>query len=208
MSGTFPSTQGLRGLNFTNAQPNLLTVAVSGRRQAKSQGAQAFSFTAQTPPMSITEYKEVMGFLAAQQGQYGSFQIVLPGISTPAGSISGNVLDVNGAHAAGVKSIAVDGGDTSQTDYLKKGDVVRFTAKGGEPQVGAKVYVLTADLDTAGAGAGTLNIEPGLIEIIATDTVIQTNDVEFTVFMTGPTQEYETGVADYTQLEFECREAF
>ena len=121
MSGTFPSTQGLRGLNFTNAQPNLLTVAVSGRRQAKSQGAQAFSFTAQTPPMSTAEYKETMGFLAAQQGQYGSFQIVLPNISTPAGSVSGNVLDVVGAHTAGDKTIAVDGGTASQTGYLKKG---------------------------------------------------------------------------------------
>ena len=49
MSGTFPSTQGLRGLNFTNNQPNLIAIAASGRRQAKSQGAQFFSFTVQTP---------------------------------------------------------------------------------------------------------------------------------------------------------------
>jgi len=208
MSGTFPSSQGLRGLNFTNSQPNLLSVSVSGRRQAKTQGAQAFSFTAQTPPMTTAEYKEVMGFLAAQQGQYGSFQIVLPNISTPAGSVTGNVLDVNGAHAAGVKSIAVDGGTAGQTGYLKKGDVVRFTAKTGEDQVGAKVYILTADLDTSGGGAGTLSIEPGLIEAIATNTEIQTNDVEFTVFMTSAVQEYQTGLSDHTQLEFEAREAF
>lgn len=210
MSGTFPSSQGLRGLNFTNSQPNLLSVSVSGRRQAKTQGAQAFSFTAQTPPMTTAEYKEIMGFLAAQQGQYSSFQIVLPNISTPAGSVTGNVLDVNEPSnaAAGAKSIAVDGGTAGQTGYLKKGDVVRFTAKTGSTQVGSKVYILTADLDTDGGGAGTLSIEPGLIEEIANDTEIQTNDVEFTVFMTSAVQEYQTGLSDHTQLEFEAREAF
>ena len=207
MSGTFPSSQGLRGLNFTNAQPNLISISISGRRQAKSQGAQAFSFTAQTPPMSIAEHKEVMGFLAAQQGQFSAFQIVLPGISTPAGSVTGNVLDVVGAHTAGDKTIAVDGGTATQTGYMKKGDLIRFidttTAANN-----VKVYILTADLDTDGAGAGTLNIEPGLIDGVDNNSTTETNDVQFTVFMTSPVQEYQTGIANYTQLEFECREAF
>jgi len=208
MSGTFPSTQGLRGLNFTNSQANSITTSVSGRRQVKSQGAQLFSFTAQTPPMSSAEYKEVMGFFAAQEGQFGTFQIVLPNISTPAGSVTGNVLNVNTSSAtAGDKSVAVDGGTAGQTDYLKKGDVVRFKAKGGTPQIGSKVYILTADADTSGSGETTLNIEPGLIEAIADDTDVETNDVQFTVYKTSPETEFQTGVSDYTQLEFECSEA-
>ena len=89
MSGTFPSTQGFRGLNFNNNQPNLVSISVSGRRQAKSQGAQFFSFTVQTPPMSVAEHKDLMDFLAAQQGQFDTFEIVLPNLSTPAGSVTG-----------------------------------------------------------------------------------------------------------------------
>lgn len=207
MSGTFPNTQGLRGLNFSNSQANSITTSISGRRQVKSQGAQLFSFTAQTPPMTTAEYKEVMGFFAAQEGQFGSFQIVLPNISTPAGSVTGNVLNVNGAQTAGDKTITVDGGVINQTGYLKKGDVVRFTAKGGTPQIGSKVYILTADADTNGSGQATLNIEPGLIEAIADDTDVETNDVQFTVYKSSPETEFQTGVSDFTQLEFECAEA-
>jgi len=204
MSGTFPSTQGLRGLNFTNNQPNLLAVSISGRRQAKSQGAQFFSFTVQTPPMDVAEHKDLMGFLAAQRGQFDTFEIVLPNISTPAGSVTGNPLRVATDIAAGLKSIAVTSGVAGQTDYLKRGDLVRF---GTDP----KVYVLTADVDTDGSGAGTLNIEPGLITAIdgsPSAVAVETNDVKFTVFMGSPSIEYNTGLANKTILEFDAREAF
>ena len=210
MSGTFPSTQGFRGLNFNNNQPNLVSVTTSGRRQAKSQGAQFFSFTVQTPPMSSAEHKEVMGFLAAQRGQFDAFQIVLPNISTPAGSVTGNPLNVNTSSAdAGDKSVAVDGGVNRQTGYLKKGDVIRFTTKSGVPtQLGTKVYVLTADADTNGSGQTTLNFEPGLIEDIADDTDVETNDVQFTVFKVSPASEFDLGLSGKVQVEFEVREAF
>ena len=204
MSGTFPSTQGLRGLEFSNNQPNLINVTLSGRRQAKSQGAQYFSFTVQTPPMNTAEHKDIMGFLASQRGQFDTFEIVLPNLSTPAGSVTGNPLRVATDIDAGLKSIAVTSGLTNKTDYLKRGDLVRF---GTDP----KVYMLTADVDTDGSGAGTLNIEPGLITAVAgasSPVTVETNDVKFTVFMASAGQEYNTGIADYTTLEFEVREAF
>ena len=207
MSGSFPSTQGLRGLDFKNNQPNLISVSVSGRRQAKSQGAQYFSFTVQTPPMTVAEHKKVMGFMASQQGQFEAFQIQLPNISTPQGSVAGNVLDVAGAHTAGDKTINLDGGIASQTGYLKAGDMIRFinttTAANN-----VKTYMVTADMDTDGSGAGTVSIEPGLIDGVDNNSTTETNGVQFTVFMSGPTQEYSSGVADFTQLEFEVREAF
>lgn len=209
MSGTFPSGN-IRAYNYKNNQPNITSVALSGRRQAKSQGAQYTSFTIQTPMLGTTEYKEIMGFLASQQGSLEGFQIVLPGISTPQGSVTGNPLNVNtGSATAGDKSVAVDGGVASQTDYLKKGDVIRFTAKSGVPtQIGTKVYTLTADADTNGSGQTTLEFEPGLIEDIADDTDVETNDVQFTVFQTTGANEYNFGVSGKTQLEFEVREAF
>lgn len=213
MSGTFPSTQGFRGLNFNNNQPNLVSISVSGRRQAKSQGAQFFSFTVQTPPMDVDDHKKVMGFLAAQQGQFEAFQIVLPNLSTPQGSVTSNTLVVNGAHTAGDKTIAVDGGTASASGYLKAGDMVRFidttsTVGGVAKAMNVKTYMVTADLDLDGTGAGTLNIEPGLIDGVDNNSTMETNNVQFTVFMAGATQEYSTGLTSKTQLEFEVREAF
>ncbi len=213
MSGTFPSTQGLRGLNFKNNQPNLVSISVSGRRQAKSQGAQFFSFTVQTPPMSVAEHKKTMGFLASQQGQFEAFQIVLPNLSTPQGSVTGNTLVVNGAQVAGDKTIPVDGGTASASGYLKAGDMVRFidttsTVNGVAKAMNVKTYMVTADLDLDGTGAGTLNIEPGLIDGVDNNSTMETNSIQFTVFMAGQTQEYSSGLASFTQLEFEAREAF
>jgi hypothetical protein len=176
-------------------------MSISGRRQAKTQGAQFFSFTVVTPPLNTAEYKDMMGFLAEQQGQFDTFEIVLPNLSTPAGSVTGNVLDVVGAHTAGVKSIAVDGGTASQTDYLKRGDLVRFST---DP----KVYILTADANTDGSGAATLSIEPGIITALADNDTVETNDVKFTVFLGSPSQEFETGLENFTQLEFDAQEAF
>jgi len=213
MSGTFPNTQGLIGLDFKNNQPNLISVSVSGRRQAKSQGAQYFSFTVQTPPMTVAEHKKVMGFLASQQGQFEAFQIQLPNLSTPQGSVAGNVLDVAGAHTAGDKTINLDGGIASQTGYLKAGDMIRFidtvtTVNGVAKAMNVKTYMVTADMDTDGSGAGTVNIEPGLIDGVDNNSTTETNGVQFTVFMAGQTQEYSSGLASFTELEFEAREAF
>ena len=207
MSGTFPSTQGFRGLDFKNNQPNLVSVSVSGRRQSKSQGAQFFSFTVQTPPMDVDDHKKVMGFLAAQQGQFEAFQIVLPNLSTPVGSVTSNTLVVNGAQVAGDKTIPVDGGTASASGYLKAGDMVRFVDTTTAAN-NVKTYMVTADLDLDGTGAGTLNIEPGLIDGVDNNSTMETNNVQFTVFMTGQTQEYSTGLSSKTQLEFEVREAF
>jgi hypothetical protein len=206
MSGTFPSGN-IRAINFKSNQPNLITASLSGRRQAKSQGAQFFSFTISTPPLTTTDYKEIMGFLVSQEGPLGAFQVVLPEISTPAGSITSNTLAVNGAHSAGDTSIAVDGGTASATGYLKKGDVIRFIDT-TTPANNVKVYMVTADLDLDGTGAGTLSIQPGLIDGVNNDSTVETNGVQFTVHQTGSTQEFQFGVDGKAQLEVDCREAF
>ena len=124
MSGTFP-TGNVRAVNFKDNAPNLVTTSLSGRRQTKSQGQQYFSFTIQTPPLTSTDLKPILGFISKQRGQFESFQVQLPNISTPAGSITSNTLAVNAPSNldAGVKSIPVDGGTASASGYLKAGDI-------------------------------------------------------------------------------------
>ena len=206
MSGTFP-TGNVRAVNFKDNAPNLVTTSLSGRRQTKSQGQQFFSFTIQTPPLKTADLKPILGFISKQRGQFESFQIQLPNLSTPAGSITSNTLAVNGAHTAGDKTIAVDGGTASASGYLKAGDFIRFidtrTAANN-----VKVYMVTADLDLDGGGAGTLNIEPGLIDGVNNNSTVETNGVQFTVFLERGAQEYQMGVQGLTQMEFDVREAF
>ena len=207
MSGTFPANK-IQNYTYVNNQPNITSVALSGRRQAKSQGAQYSSMTIVTSPLSPTEHKEIMGFLAAQQGSLEGFAIVLPTISTPGGSVTGNVLNVNDANAdAGDTSVAVNGGVASQTGYLKAGDMIRFITTTTAAN-NVKTYTVTADMDTNGSGEGTINFQPGLIDGVTNGSDVETNDVQFTVYMTGPAQEYTFGTAGNSQIEFEVREAF
>jgi hypothetical protein len=129
-------------------------------------------------------------------------------LSDPAGSITSNTLAVNepsGADA-GATSIAVDGGVASATGYMKKGDFIRFISTGTTAN-NTKVYVLTADLDLDGTGAGTLNIEPGLIDSVNNDSTVETNNVTFTVYQTGATQEYDVGVEGFAQVEIDVAES-
>lgn len=206
MSGTFP-TGNVRAVNFKDNAPNLVTTSLSGRRQTKSQGQQFFSFTIQTPPLKTADLKPILGFISKQRGQFESFQIQLPNLSTPAGSITSNTLAVNGAHSAGDKTIAVDGGTASASGYLKAGDFIRFIDTSTAAN-NVKVYMVTADLDLDGGGAGTLNIEPGLIDGVNNNSTVETNGVQFTVFLERGAQEYQMGVQGLTQMEFDVREAF
>jgi len=213
MSGTFP-TGNVRAVNLEATAPNLGTTSLSGRRQTKSQGQQYFSFTIQTPPLTSTDLKPILGFISKQRGQFESFQVQLPNISTPAGSITSNTLAVNAPSNldAGVKSIPVDGGTASASGYLKAGDMIRFLHTGADSSAGdvnnVKVYMVTADLDLDGSGAGTLNIEPGLIDVVRNNSTVETNGVQFTVFLERGSQEYQMGVQGLTQMEFDVREAF
>lgn len=206
MSGTFP-TGNVRAVNFKDNKPNLITTTLSGRRQTKSQGQQFFSFTIQTPPLKSADLKPILGFISKQRGQFESFQITLPNLSTPAGSITSNTLAVNTAHSAGDTTIAVDGGTASASGYLKAGDLIRFIDTSTAAN-NVKVYMVTADLDLDGGGAGTLNIEPGLIDGVNNNSTVETNGVQFTVFLERGAQEYQMGVQGLTQMEFDVREAF
>ena len=212
MSGTFP-TGNVRAVNFKDNKPNLITTTLSGRRQTKSQGQQFFSFTIQTPPLKTADLKPILGFISKQRGQFESFQITLPNLSTPAGSITSNTLAVNGAHNAGDTTITVDGGTASASGYLKAGDLIRFidttsTVNGVAKANNVKVYMVTDDLDLDGSGAGTLNIQPGLIDGVDNNSTVETNGVQFTVFLERGAQEYQMGVQGLTQMEFDVREAF
>lgn len=211
MSGTFP-TGNVRAVNFKDNAPNLVTTSLSGRRQTKSQGQQYFSFTIQTPPLTSTDLKPILGFISKQRGQFESFQVQLPNISTPAGSITSNTLAVNTAHDAGDTTISVDGGTASASGYLKAGDMIRFLHTGTDSSAGdvnnVKVYMVTEDLDLDGSGAGTLNIQPGLIDHVRNNSTVETNGVQFTVFLERGSQEYQMGVQGLTQMEFDVREAF
>lgn len=185
MSGTYPTTPVFNAVNFTSQYFNLSSETISGRIQVRNIGGQRFSFSANYPPMTRSEFQPVSAFIIKQRGMAETFTIVLPEVSEASGSASGT-LAANGTGSIGATSIAVDG----ITGTLKAGDMVKFANHN-------KAYMITADL----SGPGTLEFEPALISAVAIDEVITYDNVPFTVRLANDVQEF--GVATDLTYSYE-----
>jgi hypothetical protein len=185
MSGTYPTTPVFNAVNFTSQYFNLSSETISGRIQVRNIGGQRFSFSANYPPMTRSEFQPVSAFIIKQRGMAETFTIVLPEISEASGTASGT-LAANGTGSIGATSIAVDG----ITGTLKAGDMIKFANHN-------KAYMITADL----SGPGTLEFEPALISAVALDEVITYDNVPFTVRLSNDVQEF--GVATDLTYSYE-----
>jgi hypothetical protein len=185
MSGTYPSTPEFQTINIKSRHSNYFSETQSGRVQVRAIGGQRWSFTAKYNPMTRDEFKPVYAFVLSQQGRLGTFQITPPVVSSASGNVSGTML-ANGAHSIGDSTIAVDG----SSGTIKAGDFVKFNGH-------SKVYMVIADL----TGAGTLSIEPALVENVANNEQVIYDNVQFTMRLENDIQEY--GITSFEYYEYE-----
>ena len=140
---------------------------------------QRFGFTARIITAKRSDvYGELMAFIMKQRSSKENFTIIPPEIENARGNVSGTVL-VNGVHAVGDTTIAVDG----MTGTLKAGDFIKFASHN-------KVYMVVADVTADGSNEATLTIEPPLITALADDSVVTYDNVPFTVHLTNDMQEF------------------
>jgi len=197
--GSFPSSPGFNAVNFKMNTQTKITKAASGRTIRATNSTTLWSGTLAFPVMNQTEFRPIQGFMAQTQGPLNEFDIVIPGVSESqakdittgqsiASIIDGRVF-VEGAHSAGDTTIAIttfpDSATTALGDQvlLKAGDVVRFANH-------TKVYMVTTDINTDSAGLATLNIQPALVEALADEEAVTTNNVPFRMMMSGDVQEF------------------
>lgn len=190
MSGTYPTDPEFQAIGLASRHANLMSETRSGRIQVRSIGGQRWSFTAKYNPMTRAEFNPVYAFIMSQQGMLGTFQITPPVISDATGNVSGTMA-ANGAHSIGDSTIAVDG----ITGTIKAGDLVKFNGH-------SKVYMVTSDL----TGAGTLNIEPALVETVANNETINYDGVTFTMRLDNDVQSYSLDANEYYVYEVDMVE--
>ena len=154
MSGTFPSSPAPRDVAISSNQNTIVTTTASGRRQARQIDGQKFRLRLRFPVMTRSEFAPILAFIMKQRSQMESFQYTPPSVDDALGVASG-VISVNGAISAGVTSVAIDGMANSTSGVFKAGDFFRFTGQ-------TKVYMVVADVNSNGSGAGTLTFEPPL----------------------------------------------
>ena len=205
MSGAFPISSAKFGtLGIKSIQNTIISKTVSGKKLARQIDNQRWAFTVQiiTGTRSST-YGELMAFIVKQRSGKENFTIIPPEIADARGNETNTVL-VNGDHAVGDTTIAMDGHHNDNPHAFKSGDFIKFASH-------SKVYMIVADVQ-ASSNASTVTIEPPLLQTVADDSIVTYDNVPFTVHLTTDIQEFGVSGADndgklYYEYQFDVEES-
>ena len=183
MSGAFPiSTAKFETLGIQSIQNTIISKSINGKKLARTVDNQRFGFTARIITAKRSDvYGDLMAFIIKQRSGKENFTIIPPEIEDARGNETGTIL-VNGVHAVGDTTIAMDGFAGDGDGRFKAGDFIKFASH-------TKVYMVVADV-TSSSNASTVTIEPPLITALANDSTVTYDDVSFTVHLTNDVQEF------------------
>ena len=205
MSGAFPiSNSKFETMGIRSIQNTIISKSQSGKKLARQIDNQRFGFTARIITAKRSDvYGELMAFIIKQRSGKENFTIIPPEIEDARGSETGTVL-VNGVHAVGDTTIAMDGFAGDGAGRFKAGDFLKFASHD-------KVYMVVSDA-TSSSNASTVTIEPPLITALADDSVVTYDNVPFTVHLTNDIQEFGAVGSDKDgnllyQFEFDVEES-
>ena len=205
MSGAFPiSTAKFGTLGIKSIQNTIISKSVSGKRLVRQIDNQRWAFTVQIITAKRSDvYGDLMAFIVKQRGQKETFTIIPPELEDARGTEAGTVL-VNGVHAVGDTTIAMDAFGADGAGRFKAGDFLKFASHN-------KVYMVVADV-TSSSNAATVTIEPPLLVALADDSAVTYDNVPFTVSLTTDIQEFGVSGADkdgnlYYEYQFDVEEA-
>ena len=205
MSGAFPiSNSKFETMGIKSIKNTIISKSQSGKKLARQIDNQRFGFTARIITAKRSDvYGELMAFIIKQRSGKENFTIIPPEIEDARGSETGTVL-VNGVHAVGDTTIAMDGFAGDGAGRFKAGDFLKFASHD-------KVYMVVADA-TSSSNACTVTIEPPLITALADDSTVTYDNVPFTVHLTNDIQEFGAIGSDKDgnllyQFEFDVEES-
>ena len=189
MSGAFPiSTSKFSTMGIQSIQPTLISKSISGKKLSRTIDAQRWAFTISIITSTrATAYGELMAFIVKQRSGKENFTIIPPELEDARGSETGSVL-VNGVHAVGDTTIAMDAFAGDGAGRFKMGDFLKFASHD-------KVYMVVSDV-TSSSNAATVTIEPPLTTALADDSAVTYDNVPFTVHLTNDMQEFGVVGAD------------
>ncbi len=138
---------------------------------------QSFGFTITTTYQSGDSWRELFSFILLLKGQLNTFTVRHPLFKDARGVATGTPL-VNGGSQTG-SILNIDGLTINTTGIYKSGDTINIAGSN-------KVYWITSDCDSNGAGQVALPIYPDLQFTPANNSAITHDNVEFTVRLSSP----------------------
>ena len=205
MSGAFPiSSAKFQTMGIKSIQTTIISKSDSGKRLARQIDGQRWGFTVSIITSTRSSvYGELMAFIIKQRSGKETFTIIPPEIEDARGNETGAIL-VDGVHAVGDTTIALDGFDDDGAGRFLAGDFISFNSH-------SKVYMIVSDV-TSSSNAATITIEPPLTTALANNGAVTYDNVPFTVYLTSDLQEFGTVGADKDgnvlyKYEFDVEEA-
>ena len=197
MAGTFPTAILPRSLSLKDNRPSLINQSVSGKRVIRKYGSQYFTLEISLPPLNKNDGLGVFGFLQQQQGSFDKFDYQYPIVNRGENRTQTDIK-VDGAHSVGDSTIALKNFDTSTSNVLKRGDVIKFSGHD-------KVYMVTADLTSDSSGDATVGISPAIISTLANNEAVTVDQPNFKVYLEGDIL-YSTNSSGLFSISFSLRE--
>lgn len=206
MAGYFNdyAAMGFSAVNFQIVSPSLGTESFSGKVRRVGQGHQYYTFDVKFPLMTSYTFGPIGAFIAKQYGQVDSWTIALPEVSYNTGTnaaFKGTPIVSGTSIAIGAKTCTIQGMVANKNQVLRAGDFFKFNNH-------SKVYMAVDDLNSGGAGTGTLNFAGSLVAAVPVSTGITIDAVPFTVILDSTIQEYAIGTGGMTDFSFKCREVW
>ena len=163
---TMPTNVGIRNSEFGLRRSVGITVSpFSGHQQVYKNSLALWYAVFSLPPMNRASAGQWQVFFAELNGRYGTFLAGDQAAKTIMGTAATNVL-VNGAHAVGANTIAMDGFAVSTNNVFKKGDYIQFGSAAT-----SKLHIVTADINSNGSGQADVQIEP-ILKTALTDNAV------------------------------------
>lgn len=180
MSGALPNVE-FEAINIRSEQKTLVSKTHSGKTFRRQIDGQRWLFTVQYPNIKRSDFAAVQAFIIKQRGSKEDFTITFPSYLNAQGNETGSVL-VNGVHAVGDTTIAMDAFAADGAGRFKAGDFIKFNGH-------SKVYMVVEDV-TSSSNAATVTIEPPLTTALSNNEAVTYDSVPFTVFLTNDVQEF------------------
>lgn len=161
----------ITGVSITAKFFTRVSIAQSGASDARNYGGGYWQVNVDLLAKERHEHDKIFAFLNARRGRYEKFRIIMPVYSYSKTDYHGQIL-VNGSGQSG-SNLSIYGA-SSNTLILKAGDFVRIDGH-------AKVYQVTADVSTNGAGIASIPITPNLVATPNNNVNVIYRDVDWTV---------------------------
>jgi hypothetical protein len=199
--GYFPITAGFRAVRFRQKTITKKTETASGRVIRATNAVTKWTGTLSFPPVAYDDFLAIQAFVARCQGALNEFDLIMPEISTH-NPHTDQLTYVSADASAGSTSVSITSDQINKSNLLKAGDVIRFPNH-------SKVYMVTEDVETDGAGAGTIQFTPGLVTAVNYDSAGETitvKDVPFRMILSNDIQEYGYRNDGYVEYEIDVEE--